>query len=59
MRKFVLFLSGAGKFYLGHVLRELTRDVTNDVRVHKSRSDVTLQYHVKLRMAFEEGRYVT
>ena len=37
----VLFCSGAGKFCLALELRQLTRDVKNDVRILNLRSDVT------------------
>ena len=56
--KTVLFyFSGAGKICLAHGLRQLTRDVKNDVRTLNFRSNVTCDHHEKLRMTFGEDRY--
>ena len=41
MRQNLFYFSGAGKFCLAHGLRQLTREVKNDVRTLNFRSDVT------------------
>ena len=41
MRQSFYCFSGAGKFYLAHGLRQVTRDVKNDVRTLNFISDVT------------------
>ena len=41
IKQSLLFFSGAGKFYLAHGLRQLTRDDKSDVRILNFRNDVT------------------
>ena len=59
MRQSFFYYSDAGKFYLAHGLRQLTRDVKSDVRILNFRSDVTFVLPRKHRMTFVEGHYAT
>ena len=47
-----MYFSGAGKFCLAHRLRELTRDVKDDVRTLNFRSDTPFHHREKHRMTF-------
>ena len=40
MRQSLLFFSGAGKFYLAHGMRQLTRDIKGDVKTLYFSNDV-------------------
>ena len=56
--EFVIF-SGAGKFCIAHVLRQLTRDVKHVVRTLNFRSDSLSYQGEKKQMMFGKGRYAT
>ena len=56
MRRILFYFSGAGKFYLAHGLRQLTRNVKSDARTLDFRRH---DHNGKHRMTFGEDLYVT
>ena len=51
--------SSAGKFFLAHGLRQLTRDIKSDVRTLNSCDVIFRRHHEKPGMTVGEGRYAT
>ena len=57
MRQSLFYFSDAGKYYLAHGLRQLTRDVKSDVRTLNFISDVTYAAARKTPNDVREGRF--